>query len=516
MIGRDSLKFQDFLRVVMMRTSHLAPLKAGYAVGYAAALMWLVVRIRRMPEIECLDLRLPRRSHCFGSSDLDLRAETRELSALDFFSLSDRLADVLLPSQTWRAVFDLDLFPRREFELQERLEDFSSVGRWIRLCGRQQSGNIHDGGRPRHLGKVLSDYDFIGRELFEGALDLHRTRFVCKKTMDIHERGKAYPLQGVSVPNEVAAQVVRAAFGPAIKGHVYRSSFENITRAHAFALAEASAICHSYDDCGSRCDLSDFTFAESVAPETLRQAVQSCAPGISQLCESLSGSIRSAVLAAVPGTNYEYRIYLIVRDELSLEAHLELCRALRELFSRASSVKIRSDYLRLRPPMVLTPVLWRTMHRWYNSLRPVEEYYFLIRHGVVLWGDDMRDDLREPSRADIVRSALLAVADLRNCIWAAIHLQQSRRLADLIIGRVPTLWLLFAKSLIATSVGEAVSSCSEHSFPHLTHLRALHMSVAGLLPRDLPPTTDAIWERGIRSLTDWLDGLTEMAIREPV
>jgi hypothetical protein len=151
------------------------------------------------------------------------------------------------------------------------------------------------------------------------------------------------------------------------------------------------------------------------------------------------------------------------------------------------------------------------MHHWYNSLRPVEEYYFLKRHGVVLWGEDMRGDLNEPSRADVTRSAMLAVVDLRNRIWAALHLRQSRRLADLVMGRVPTLWLLLANSMVATSVGEAVLGCSEGSFPHATKLKTLYRRLAGRDPQDLPPVTDETWTPALQSLTDWLDGLTEMA-----
>jgi hypothetical protein len=104
------------------------------------------------------------------------------------------------------------------------------------------------------------------------------------------------------------------------------------------------------------------------------------------------------------------------------------------------------------------------------------------------------------------------VADLRNRIWAAIHLRQSRRLADLVMGRLPALWLLLANSIVTTSVAEAIASCSENSFPHVEHLRALHLRVAGCSPGDLPPTTDETWRPSIRSLTDWLDGLTEMAV----
>jgi hypothetical protein len=110
-----------------------------------------------------------------------------------------------------------------------------------------------------------------------------------------------------------------------------------------------------------------------------------------------------------------------------------------------------------------------------------------------------------------MRSAVLAVADLRNRIWTALHLHQSCRLADLVMGRVPVLWLLLADSTLVTSLGEAVRRCSAGSFPHASKLETLYRQLAGRAPQDLPPVTDETWTPALDSLTDWLDGLAEIA-----
>jgi hypothetical protein len=500
----------DFSQRLMMRTSHLAPFRLAYAAAYGAALLLLVARIRSVPEISALDLRLPRWDHCFGSSDLDLRAETTKLPAQEFFALCDRLSDVLLPTQPWRKIFDLYIFPSREFELQKRLGDDCSQGRWIRIRGRkQESGPTYPENRHAYLGRALGDCDFIGRELFESSLDLHHSRLIHKKARDIHDESLA---QATKFANGTSPAVLRAAPGPAVKGHPRNASFDELARAFACALQEASGLCETSRGCIADRGSNHLAFVASVTPETRRQAVESCRPAIGELCTSLGDTVKSAILSAVPGTSYEYRIQLIVRDELGLEAHLNLGRAVRQLFTgKKSYLKVRPDYFRLRPPMVLTSTMWRMMHRSYNSLRPVEEYYFLKRHGGVLWGEDLRDELSEPSFADITQSGVLAVADLRNRIWAALNLRQSRRLADLVIGRVPTLWLLLAHSTIATSMGEAISSSCESSFPHASVLEKLYRRVAGRVPQDLPPVTDEIWAPALASLTEWLDTLAEMA-----
>src|ERR1700683_958555 len=513
-LGTRVMKLPEFTQRLMMRTSHLAPFWAAYATAYSVALFWLIVRIRKVPEITALDLRLPLRSHCFGSSDLDLRAETVQLPAAEFFALCDRLSDVLLPSKPWRKIFDLYVFPSCEFELQKRLEHVGSEGRWIRLRGPKPAADpAYPENRHARLGKAISDYDFIGRKLLEDSLDIHSTRLIYKKTMEIHREFSARPHRSADLPGGFSAQVLEAAHGPSVKGRARKASFDELAHAYAFATAEVSTLCdESSMECIPDRGSQHLSFADSVVPETRDRAVASCKSAIAELCSSLGGTVRSAILGAVPGSSYEYRIHLIVREDLGLDAHLALSRTLRGLLSGPDSYrKIRPHYLRLRPPIVLTPSMWRTMHRWYNSLRPVEEYYFLKRHGVVLCGEDMRRDLREPSRADIMRSAVIAVADLRNRIWTALHLHQSRRLVDLVMGRVPTLWLLLADSTVATSVGEAVSSCSESSFPHASELEELYRRLAGLDPQGLPPVTDLAWAPALESLTDWLDGLAEIA-----
>ncbi len=169
-------------------------------------------------------------------------------------------------------------------------------------------------------------------------------------------------------------------------------------------------------------------------------------------------------------------------------------------------------YFRLRHPKISTLSVWRARSRWYHSLRPVEECYFIERHGVVLWGEDLRHDCAPPVNRAVVRSAAAAVADLRNRIWSALHHDQPPRLADLIVGRIPALWLLLAHMGIATSTEEAVMACSSNGFPHWEDLRALRRRLAGLPFTSLPSTRDPVWSACLQSLSDWLDGLATMAL----
>jgi hypothetical protein len=105
------------------------------------------------------------------------------------------------------------------------------------------------------------------------------------------------------------------------------------------------------------------------------------------------------------------------------------------------------------------------------------------------------------------------VADLRNRLWSALYLDQPVRLADLIAGRIPVLWLALENLRIATSAAEALSACGSNGFPHWDKLDALRRRIAGLAPWDLPPVRDPSWQPCVESLSDWLDGLNAMALR---
>ncbi len=126
----------------VIRTSPYPPFRWAYWMVYGAMLFRLTMRLRRMPEIQLLELRAPGQGHRFGSSDLDVRAETGPLGGVEFFALSNRLADVLLPSKRYRRILDFYLFGSSEALLQRRLGPIAfSDARWIRLIGPKAATN---------------------------------------------------------------------------------------------------------------------------------------------------------------------------------------------------------------------------------------------------------------------------------------------------------------------------------------------------------------------------------------
>ena len=181
---------------------------------------------------------------------------------------------------------------------------------------------------------------------------------------------------------------------------------------------------------------------------------------------------------------------------------------------------IPSTWLRLRHPMVLTPAIWRASSHWYHALWPVEEFFFFKRHGVVLWGRDPRDALTvAPSAIDLIRSAAIAVSNLRNGIWEASHSRRPRQLVDAILGRIPALWLLLAHSTVATSSEEALAGCAEAGFPQISILDELQKRLAGVRPKIFPAPKmhygSPLWRRRRVGWTTSSRGRWEDSSRNP-
>jgi hypothetical protein len=471
--------------------------------------------VRRVPEIATVELRTPRAGHCFGSSDLDLRAATASTSTTGYFKVADALASVLLRSEPWLRIFGFDLCGAHELELERRLCTQSydaGDDEWLRLLGDEPNPPT-PGPEPEaaHLGRVTYDYADLSARIFEAPLDLHYTRLIYKKLLRIdHEARQRLPALDSTLPPG-SESILRAAHGPANRGRVRRTSFDALARAHALALVEASALAEVAPR--RRAEPSLAPVRDAAPPRTLETAVALCAPAVRQLCAGLGGTIESAILSAVPGSSYEYRVYLIAQDGLRSEEIVEISRAIRGLLTDPQSHRhFPSGYFRLRAPLLVTPSLWRTGSRWYHALRPVEEQYFLHRHGRVLWGADPRTNLDLPSASDLLRSAAIAVAALKQRVWAALRLRQPARLCDLLVGRIPALWLLLAQRTVATSAPEAVAECAADGFPHRDVLVEVARTVAGCPPRQLPQVGEELWRPALQAVPEWLERLAEMAV----
>ena len=510
----------DRIQRAMIRTSPYPPVRWIYAAAYGAILLWLMMRARAIPEIRRLQWRAPHRGHRFGVSDLDVRAETTRLCTTQFFALCDRLADVLRPSSRAMKVLDFYLFGPDEAQLQQRLGPISfGDSRLIRLLGpkTQPASEVQQLSRvPENamLCRAMYEYSSLLQEVFAEDPSLHFTWKIFRRFKRIDQgfasRGGALDSESAPIRERMRERADRIVAGGAIR-ELEPSELEELL---AVMLGELDAIprpsrCH-----GKPTQDSIFRSAgKLLAPETLSNAIDSCSPQVNELCAELVGTVQSAILGCVPAANFDYRLYLIVRDDLTMHDRIEVFRAIRAMYSPGSRVRhIPSTYLRLRYPIVLTPAMWRASARWYHAVRPVEECFFIQRHGVVLCGLDVRGEVVPPADIDVIRSAAIAAADLRNLIWSAVRDGRSRRLVDLLLGRVPALWLLLTQSIIASSCAEAIAECAAADLPNVSVLEELHEKLGAMIPEQLPGLGERVWKPALDASSRWIDAIVQLAV----
>jgi hypothetical protein len=501
------------LRDLVIRTSPYPPFRWAYASVYAGVLSWVVLRLKLSRQIRAVELKIPARGHCFGSSDLDLRAETAPLSTAAFFALCDSLAPFLLPAGSWRRIVDLCLFSEPELRLKRALEPENFLpARRLHILGPKPPppAASHAPGEP--YGRVMHNFTALCQEVFQGPLDPHHRRIAFRQILKIDDEVQACPAALAKIDPAERGEGVRIARDSAWRGRT-SASLEDVMSAFLLAQDEAAALCGLAGNRPLDGNPGLARVGEAIPPDTLDRAALAVQTAITGLCRAQADAVQSVILGADPGCRYEYRIYFILRDELPFARRLEVSRALRELFAGPGSYnRISTDYFRLRFPILLTVTMWRAAARWYHVLRTAEEFYFLRRHGVVLFGDDLRDDLSPPTRADTLRSAAAAISDLRNIVWESVHHRQSARLADILLGRIPALWLLLSHATVATSPGEALAAGLSNGFPHATVVAELDRRIGGLPPRELPEATDPVWQPALNVLDEWLDDLLEMAL----
>ena len=512
------MAFGDRLQRFVIRTSPYPPFRWIYAIVYAAMLGWLVVQVRRTPQIKRLELRAPHPGHRFGISDLDVRAETARLSTEQYFRLCRRLSKFLRPSSRWRRILDFYVYGPHEWELQRRLGPTSfGSSRMFRLFGskRNVAASIPDPPASNaQLCRAMYEYGCLSELLFEETLTVPLTWTILRRFKRIDDAFAAKQLKLSSEDSEVRTDFNLRAARMLAGGRLHPMRNSDIERLLCIALAEADALCRNAIEERIASNDSIFSLIDaSIPPDHMAEAIKSCSSGVVNLCSRIEDHLQSAILGCVPAATFDYRLYLILREGLSISARAAVFRAIRaEYRSEGSYGRIRTEYLRLRYPTVLTPAMWWAASRWYHALRSVEEYYFFARHEAVLWGRDLRGELTEPSAIDVIRSAAIAVADLRNLIWEAAHHQNARRLVDILTGRIPALWLLLARSIVATSSGEALAGCIATGFPGVEIIQELRARTINKPPNELPAVGDLLWKPALDASSGWIDDIGALAL----
>ena len=501
------LRVQEFV----IRTSAYPPLRWAYGAAYGAVLAGSLVRLKLAVEVQLVELKLPTDRFCFGSSDLDVWAQVAPRSLPAFFALCERLASMLDSSGTWSRIVDLYVLSGSEAELKRQLESQSLSSRWVRIIGPKAVVPRAPGQPVRsRLGRAMYRFAGICQEVLCSPLEAHHLRILSKHMLEIDDESRA--LEKPRARADGAPQALSLARWFAHGKRLPADGFRAAACILSMAQDRLTALSAAESQCAvDAADVPVRIVGRCIAPDTLESAVAAVKQSVERACSDLCGAVSSVILGGDPGCNYSYRIYFVLRDGIVAQQRIAIYAKLRSWVA-AADIGDALRYLRQRYPIIVTVPMWQWLHRGYHLERPVEEFYFLKRHGVVLWGEDIRDQLAVPSRVDCLRSAGIAVADLRTNLWRAMHRGRPARLADHLLGRIPTLWLLLSYGVMATSAGEAVEGALTEGLPGAEVLAQLYRRLRGLPPQDLPPTSDPVWGAALERAGDWTDRMLHLAL----
>jgi len=87
-------------------------------------------------------------------------------------------------------------------------------------------------------------------------------------------------------------------------------------------------------------------------------------------------------------------------------------------------------------------------------------------------------------------------------------------MVDILTGRIPALWLLLARSMIATSSEEALAGCAAFGFPEVEIIQELRTHTVGKSPKNLPQATDPIWKPALEASSTWIDDIAALALAQ--
>ncbi len=248
------------------------------------------------------------------------------------------------------------------------------------------------------LCRAMYEYGSLLQEVFDERPSLPFTWKLFRRFKRIDEifaaHGGVLDLESTPLREGMRERADRMASGGGIR-ELEPSEMEQL---FGVMLAEVDSISHALrcDDQSAR-DSMFRTADQPMAPTTLPAAIASCSAQVKALCEQLPGSVQSATVGEVCRPRIsDYRLYLIVRDApCDARAGRTIPRDSCELLAGGALCgHIPSTYLRLRYPTVLDRHDVAMRAHWLVSCGATgRRMLFLDRHGVVLWGVDLRREI---------------------------------------------------------------------------------------------------------------------------
>jgi len=190
------MNLTSHIQRAVMKSSPYWPFRWIYGAAYGAILLWLMIRVRRIPEIKYLELASTLARIIVSAVAIWICAPRRRSLLLRSSSLYRTGSPTCLrPSKRWMRVLDFYIFGPTEAQLQRRLGPISfGDSRWIRPLGRSTSTQesaqefaVQPPSKNAVMCRAMYEYGCLSQELFEGLPGIHATRILYRRLTRIDD-----------------------------------------------------------------------------------------------------------------------------------------------------------------------------------------------------------------------------------------------------------------------------------------------------------------------------------------
>jgi len=197
-------------------------------------------------------------------------------------------------------------------------------------------------------------------------------------------------------------------------------------------------------------------------------------PQIIDFCKKQNGTIKSAVLASAPCTDFGYFVYFILNENLNDLEYLEI-------ISAAKNITIFSKLTHLRKcgmfnlPKILKSNSLNYINTFHDPLCIPIEYYYLKRHGKIIYGENVIENLIEPDKKFLIENILRFASYLPiKTRRMFVNTRPISHLISLLYCTLPSTKLLLEHGIITTTAKETFVEYIEHYGKEADWLRKTH------------------------------------------
>jgi len=453
------------LQNFVLRTNRIWPLKQIYLLIYKYSLKYIIRELSKFPEVISIYLGgSGTREIVPGSSDWDLVVIIKEMSPEEGFSFLDRFyKKIARPRKIFPFFIHIKIMDEIEFSMYTNTRPLKN------LYGKKPIKKFN-GLKDLHTYYYLY-FDF-----------LHFTREVYKP------KDTNYIRPQVKLLGDLISSInCFEKISPEEKNLINKllKKLDLVKRSNYFVEKPEGFLFDSWVDVtillsqtldenqnrdlilkNKKLDLKFSLTKHNYAQETQEYVVEKVKPFANDLYKDLKEYIDCILLSSRPNCNYAYLLYVIIKDNIELEDMRSILEiAIKKYRDSRDKFSLYTYYL-YSIPLIIPKSMFLYYHKRPFLLGPVYETLYLLKHGKILSGNNLVEDLKSIEKSYTIFNdtvtMFLGVPLCTNMMDKMLHtisIKNSQKIPmsvymDAICGGIPSRRLFFDKGIVTTTPRE--------------------------------------------------------------